>query len=41
MGRLHSVVVVVAASAYLEVVAAYGTLEVVVERVGVVAVEPL
>ena len=36
-----SVAVVVAASAYLEVVAAYGTLEVVEERVAVVAVEPL
>ena len=33
--------VVVAASAYLEVAAAYGTLEVVEERVGVEAEEPL
>ena len=41
MGPLHSVAVVVAASAYLEVAAAYGTLEVVVERVAVVAEEPL
>ena len=41
MGPLHSVAVLVAASAYLEVAAAYGTLEVVVEHVGVEAVEPL
>ena len=41
MGPLHSVAVVVAASAYLEVAAAYGTLEVVEERVAVVAEEPL
>ena len=41
VGPLHSVAVVVAASAYLEVAAAYGTLEVVEERVAVVAEEPL